>query len=173
MLYSGGVNLIDMRRDIINIAQEIIDLANLTKTVIASAESCTGGMVSSAITDIPGSSTIFECGFVTYSNMSKIELLGVNEKTLNLYGAVSEEVAGEMAVGAINNSKASLAISITGIAGPGGSNVKPEGMVCFSIAFENEIKLTETKKWGALGRNIIRQKATLHGLRLLCRTLKK
>ena len=162
-----------MRKNIINIAKEIIELANLNKAVIASAESCTGGMLSSAITEIQGSSVIFECGFVTYSNISKMELLSVKENTLNFYGAVSEEVAGEMAIGAINNSKANLAISITGIAGPGGSNTKPEGMVCFSIAFENEIKLTETKKWGALGRNIIRQKATLHGLRLLSRTLKK
>ena len=162
-----------MRKDIFNIAKEIIDLANLNKAVIASAESCTGGMLSSAITEVPGSSVIFECGFVTYSNISKMELLSVKENTLNFYGAVSEEVAGEMAIGAINNSKANLAISITGIAGPGGSNTKPEGMVCFSVAFENEIKLTETKKWGALGRNIIRQKATLHGLRLLSRTLKK
>ena len=162
-----------MRKDIFNIAKEIIDLANLNKAVIASAESCTGGMLSSAITEIPGSSVIFECGFVTYSNISKMELLSVKENTLNFYGAVSEEVAGEMAIGAINNSKSNLAISITGIAGPGGSNKKPEGMVCFSIAFENDIKLTETKKWGALGRNIIRQKATLHGLRLLSRTLKK
>ena len=162
-----------MRKDIFNIAKEIIELANLNKAVIASAESCTGGMLSSAITEIPGSSVIFECGFVTYSNISKMELLSVKENTLNFYGAVSEEVAGEMAIGAINNSKANLAISITGIAGPGGSNTKPEGIVCFSIAFENETKLTETKKWGALGRNIIRQKATLHGLRLLSRTLKK
>ena len=162
-----------MRKDIFNIAKEIIELANLNKAVIASAESCTGGMLSSAITEIPGSSVIFECGFVTYSNISKMELLSVKENTLNFYGAVSEEVAGEMAIGAINNSKANLAISITGIAGPGSSNTKPEGMVCFSIAFENETKLTETKKWGALGRNIIRQKATLHGLRLLSRTLKK
>ena len=162
-----------MRKNIINIAQEIVDLACVNKAVIASAESCTGGMLSSAITEIPGSSTIFECGFVTYSNISKMELLGVNEKTLNLYGAVSEEVAGEMAIGAVNNSKASLAISITGIAGPGGSDIKPEGMVCFAIAFENEIKLIETKKWGALGRNNIRKKATLHGLKLLSRNLKK
>ena len=162
-----------MRKDIFNIAKEIIDLANLNKAVIASAESCTGGMLSSAITEVPGSSVIFECGFVTYSNISKMELLSVKENTLNFYGAVSEEVAGEMAIGAINNSKANLAISITGIAGPGGSNKKPEGMVCFSIAFENEIKLTETKKWGALGRNNIRQKATIHGLKLLSRNLKK
>ena len=162
-----------MRKDIFNIAKEIIDLANLNKAVIASAESCTGGMLSSAITEVPGSSVIFECGFVTYSNISKMELLSVKENTLRFYGAVSEEVAGEMAIGAINNSKASLAISITGIAGPGGSNIKPEGMVCFAIAFENEIKLNETKKWGALGRNNIRQKATLYGLKLLSRTLKK
>ena len=162
-----------MRKDIFNIAKEIIDLANLNKAVIASAESCTGGMLSSAITEIPGSSVIFECGFVTYSNISKMELLSVKENTLNFYGAVSEEVAGEMAIGAINNSKANLAISITGIAGPGGSNIKPEGMVCFAIAFESEIKLIETKKWGALGRNNIRQKATLHGLKLLSRNLRK
>ena len=160
-----------MRKNIIKIAQEIIDLASLNKALIASAESCTGGMLSSAITEIPGSSTIFECGFVTYSNISKMELLGVNEKTLNLYGAVSEEVAGEMAIGALNNSKASLAISITGIAGPGSSNTKPEGMVCFSIVFEKEIKFSETKKWGALGRDQVRQKATLHGLKMLSRTL--
>ena len=160
-----------MRKDIFNIAKEIIDLANLNKAVIASAESCTGGMLSSAITEVPGSSVIFECGFVTYSNISKMELLSVKENTLNFYGAVSEEVAGEMAIGAINNSKANLAISITGIAGPGGSNTKPEGMVCFSIAFEKEIKLTETKKWGALGRDQVRQKATLHGLKILSRTL--
>ena len=162
-----------MRKDIFNIAKEIIDLANLNKAVISSAESCTGGMLSSAITEIPGSSVIFECGFVTYSNISKMELLSVKENTLRFYGAVSEEVAGEMAIGALDNSKASLAVSITGIAGPGGTNTKPEGMVCFSIAFEKEIKLTETKKWGALGRNEIREKATLHSLQLLSETLKR
>ena len=160
-----------MRKDIFNIAKEVFDLASLNKVVIASAESCTAGMLSSAITDIPGSSSIFECGFVTYSNISKMTLLSVNENTLHHHGAVSEEVAGEMALGALNNSTASLAISITGIAGPGGSNTKPEGMVCFSIAIENKIKLNETKNWGPLGRDRIRQTATLHGLQLLSRTL--
>ncbi len=100
-----------------------------------------------------------------------MKILSVNENTLQRHGAVSEKVAGEMALGAINNSQASLAISITGIAGPGGSTTKPEGMVCFSIAINNEIKLTETKNWGSLGRNRIRQTATLHGLQLLSRTL--
>ena len=160
-----------MRKDIFDIAKEVFDLANINGVVIASAESCTGGMLSSAITEIPGSSAIFECGFITYSNISKMKLLSVNENTLHCHGAVSEEVAGEMAIGAINNSQASLAISITGIAGPGGSITKPEGMVCFSIAFKNEIKLTETKNWGPLGRDIVRKTATLHGLQLLSRTL--
>jgi len=160
-----------MRKDIFDLAKEVFDLASINKELIASAESCTGGMLSSAITEIPGSSAIFECGFVTYSNISKVKLLSVNENTLYYHGAVSEEVAGEMAIGALNNSQASLAISITGIAGPGGSIKKPEGMVCFSIAIKNEIKLTETKNWGPLGRNRIRQTATLHGLQLLSRTL--
>ena len=160
-----------MRKDIFDLAKEVFDLASINKELIASAESCTGGMLSSAITEIPGSSAIFECGFVTYSNISKMKLLSVNENTLNRHGAVSEEVAGEMAIGAINNSQASLAISITGIAGPGGSTTKPEGMVCFSIANNNELKLTETKNWGPLGRDRIRQTATLHGLQLLSRTL--
>ena len=160
-----------MRKDIFDLAKEVFDLASINKELIASAESCTGGVLSSAITEIPGSSAIFECGFVTYSNISKVKLLSVNENTLYYHGAVSEEVAGEMAIGALNNSQASLAISITGIAGPGGSIKKPEGMVCFSIAIKNEIKLTETKNWGPLGRNRIRQTATLHGLQLLSRTL--
>ena len=160
-----------MRKNISDIAKEVFDLASINRVVIASAESCTGGMLSSAITEIPGSSAIFECAFVTYSNISKMKLLGVNENTLDCYGAVSEEVAGEMAIGALNNSQASLAISITGIAGPGGSITKPEGMVCFSIAIKNEIKLTKTKNWGALGRDRVRQTATLHGLQLLSRTL--
>ena len=161
-----------MRKDIFDTAKKVFDLAVLNKAVIASAESCTGGMLSSTITEIPGSSVIFDCGFVTYSNIAKIKLLSVNEISLNYYGAVSEEVAGEMAIGALNNSKANLAISITGIAGPGGSITKPEGMVCFSIAMENEIKVSETKNWGPLGRDRVRKTATLHGLQLLRKTLR-
>ena len=155
-----------MRKDIFDTAKKVFDLAILNKVVIASAESCTGGMLSSTITEIPGSSAIFDCGFITYSNIAKMKLLNVNETSLDYYGAVSEEVAGEMALGALNNSKANLAISITGIAGPGGSITKPEGMVCFSIAMENEIKVSETKNWGPLGRDRVRKKATLHGLKL-------
>ena len=156
-----------MRQSIYKIAKEVFELASLKNSVIASAESCTGGMLSSSITDIPGSSAIFECGFVTYSNVSKMKLLNVNRITLESFGAVSEEVAAEMAIGALKNSKANIAISITGIAGPGGSNTKPEGMVCFSVAFEKYIKLTKTQQFGPLGRDIVREKATIHGLNLL------
>ena len=156
-----------MKEIIIESAKIVFQAASLKKTVLASAESCTGGMLSTAITDIPGSSTVFECGFVTYSNLSKMRVLGVGEETLKTFGAVSEEVAAEMAVGALINSKANLAISITGIAGPGGTTTKPEGMVCFSIAFDKNTKLNKTKNFGPLGRNIVRQKATLYGLKLL------
>jgi len=156
-----------MKQIIIESAKSVFQAASLKKTILASAESCTGGMLSTAITDIPGSSTVFECGFVTYSNLSKMKLLGVREETLKTFGAVSEEVAAEMAIGALYNSKANLAISITGVAGPGGTTTKPEGMVCFSIAFDKKTKLNKTKKFGALGRSIVRQKATLYGLILL------
>jgi nicotinamide-nucleotide amidase len=156
-----------MKEIIIERAKIVFQAASLKKNVLASAESCTGGMLSTAITDIPGSSTVFECGFVTYSNLSKMRILGVREETLKTFGAVSEEVAAEMAIGALYNSKANLAISITGVAGPGGTTAKPEGMVCFSIAFDNKAKLNETKNFGPLGRNIVRQKATLYGLTLL------
>ena len=151
-----------MRQSIYKIAKDVFELASFKNIVIASAESCTGGMLSSAITDIPGSSAIFECGFVTYSNISKIKLLNVNQITLKSFGAVSEEVAAEMAIGALKNSKANIAISITGIAGPGGSNTKPEGMVCFSVAFEKDIKLTKTKQFGPLGRGIVRKLSLIH-----------
>ena len=156
-----------MKEIIIESAKIVFQAASLKKTVLASAESCTGGMLSTAITDIPGSSTVFECGFVTYSNLSKMRVLGVREETLKTFGAVSEEVAAEMAIGALKNSEANLAISITGIAGPGGTTTKPEGMVCFSIAFDKKANFNKTKNFGPIGRNIVRQKATLYGLTLL------
>ena len=156
-----------MRKSIFTTAKGILEAASIKKVTISTAESCTGGMLASALTEIPGSSAMFECGFITYSNFSKMRILGVREKTLEAFGAVSEEVAAEMAVGALHNSKANFAISITGIAGPGGTTTKPEGMVCFSIAFDKNTKLSETKYFGHLGRNIVRQKATLYGLTLI------
>jgi len=115
---------------------------------LALAESCTGGLASAAITDIAGSSAWFDRGFVTYTNAAKQSMLKVTEQTLIQYGAVSEETAKEMAIGALNNSLADIAASITGIAGPtGGSIDKPVGTVCFAYAIKNGSVTTITKRF--------------------------
>ncbi len=138
---------------------------------IATAESCTGGMVAAALTDVAGSSDVFERGFVTYSNAAKVEMLGVSEEALAAHGAVSLEVAREMAQGALANSAADVAVSITGIAGPGGSEFKPEGRVCFGLARKGRETLVETVEFGALGRATVRAAATEHALGLLLRAM--
>ena len=138
---------------------------------IATAESCTGGMVGAALTDVAGSSDVFERGFVTYSNAAKVEMLGVLEATLAAHGAVSEPVAREMAEGALARSHADLAVSITGIAGPGGSEFKPEGRVCFGLARKDRPTVVETVEFGAQGRAKVRKAATAHALGLLAGAL--
>lgn len=138
---------------------------------IATAESCTGGMVAVALTDIAGSSDVFDRGFVTYSNAAKEQMLGVRATTLDTHGAVSEPVAAEMAAGALAHAHADLAVSITGIAGPGGSGFKPEGRVCFGIATATGT-ITETVDFGALGRAKVRIAARDHALALLACALK-
>lgn len=138
---------------------------------IATAESCTGGMVAVALTDVAGSSDVFDRGIVTYSNAAKVEMLGVSPVTLAAHGAVSEPVAQEMAEGALARSGAALAVSITGIAGPGGSGVKPEGRVCFGLARQGWPTRVETVEFGALGRAKVRKAATEHALALLAGAL--
>ena len=144
----------------------IIRLARDQQIKLATAESCTGGLVAAKLTEQPGSSEIFECGFVTYSNLSKIQLLGVSERSLEQHGAVSEQVAGEMALGALNCCAAQLAVSITGIAGPGGADFKPEGRVCFGVAHQTKLLNVETQEFGSLGRDTVRQAARDHALHL-------
>lgn len=134
---------------------------------IACAESCTGGMVAAALTEIAGSSEVFDRGFVTYSNQAKIDMLGVSAQTLADHGAVSEQVAREMAEGALARSLADLTVSITGIAGPGGSEFKPEGRVCFGLAQRGKPSRAETVEFGALGREKVRKSARKHALSLL------
>ena len=134
---------------------------------IATAESCTGGMVAAALTDVAGSSDVFERGFVTYSNAAKVELLGVKAETLEAHGAVSEAVACEMAEGALAHSAADLAVSVTGIAGPGGSEHKPEGRVCFGLARTGRATRVETVEFGARGRAKVREASMRHALELL------
>ncbi|RWR45250.1 CinA family protein [Sinirhodobacter ferrireducens] len=150
---------------------EILAAARAKGLRIATAESCTGGMVAAALTDIPGSSDVFERGFVTYSNLAKQEMIAVRAETLAAHGAVSEEVAREMAEGALAHSDTHLAVSITGIAGPGGSEFKPEGRVCFGLAATGGATVTETVEFGALGRDRVRLAARDHALALLARAL--
>jgi len=138
---------------------------------IATAESCTGGLIAGALTDVAGSSDVFERGFVTYSNAAKREMLGVQAETLEAYGAVSEQVAREMAEGALRHSAAGMAVSITGIAGPGGSEFKPEGRVCFGLAMIGRATLVETVEFGALGRAGVRRATVEHALVLMARAL--
>ena len=110
---------------------------------IAIAESCTGGSLSSSLTSIPGASNYFNCGFITYSNESKVNMLKVDPNSIKLFGAVSEKVASEMAMGAGNNSNSNLAISVTGVAGPsGGTTEKPVGMVCFGFYVDGSVTTT-------------------------------
>lgn len=150
---------------------EILQSAREKGIRIATAESCTGGMVSAALTDIAGSSDVFERGFVTYSNLAKEQMLGVSPATLAAHGAVSEPVAREMAEGALAHSAAGLAVAITGIAGPGGSEFKPEGRVCFGLAQTGHATRVETVDFGALGRARVRDAARNHALALLARAL--
>jgi nicotinamide-nucleotide amidase len=138
--------------------------------MLATAESCTGGMIASAITDVPGSSAALDRGFVTYSNAAKVEMLGVANATLNDHGSVSEQVAAEMAKGALRLSNAQIAISVTGIAGPGRSEYKPEGRVCFGVA-TGDLIYTETVEFGARGRAAVRKASVDHALDLLLDTL--
>ncbi len=156
---------------------ELTDLENLSsnlgalllekKMYITCAESCTGGLLSQSIVSVAGSSAWFGCSFITYSNYSKHKMLGVSKDSLKSYGAVSEEVAKQMAKGALNRSNATIAVSITGIAGPGGSEYKPEGLVCFAIAQKNSEVRVETIEYGPLGRSNIRSSAVEKAIELL------
>ncbi len=152
-------------------AAHVLEAARAHGLMIATAESCTGGMVAAALTDIAGSSDVFERGFVTYSNPAKQEMLDVRPETLDHFGAVSEEVAREMAQGALAHSGAQLAVSITGIAGPGGSESKPEGRVCFGLARDGHATHCETQEFGPRGRDWVRMAARDHALFLLLSAL--
>jgi len=147
-------------------ASDLLALARAREVMIATAESCTGGLVAGAITEVAGSSDIFDHGFVTYSNAAKIAMLNVRATTLEAHGAVSEPVAAEMAQGALAASQADLAVSVTGIAGPGGSEHKPEGRVCFGIAGPDGTT-TETQEYGAMGRAAVRAASVRRALELL------
>ena len=134
------------------------------RAMLVTAESCTGGWVAQAVTAISGSSEWFERGFVTYSNAAKREMLGVRQKTLRKYGAVSEQTAREMANGALKPSGGSVAVAVTGVAGPtGGTAAKPVGMVCFCWATNNR-QSTETRRFKG-NRESVRRQSVIHALK--------
>ena len=149
-------------------AVALLDLCRERKLTVTTAESCTGGLVAGCLTEIPGSSDVVERGFVTYSNAAKQEMLGVSADILKDYGAVSQETAEAMAAGAIAQSRADLAVSITGVAGPGGGTPeKPVGLVHFAAAGRNGRLIPREKRYGDIGRSEIRRLSVLEALDLL------
>jgi nicotinamide-nucleotide amidase len=151
-----------------NLAMLILDDAEQARLKIATAESCTGGLLAALFTEIPGSSSVFERGFVTYSNRAKEEMLGVPGDALADYGAVSEPVARMMAEGALGNSRANIAVGITGVAGPGGgTKMKPVGTVHIACARENRAIIHEHLQLGEISRDAIRMAAVETALNLI------
>ena len=153
-------------------AHALLEAARSGGDTIAAAESCTGGLVAATLTAVPGASGIFERGFVTYSNAAKSAMLGVPVWLIERHGAVSEDVARAMAGGALNRSRASLAVAVTGIAGPdGGSDEKPVGLVHFAAGRRDTPMLHERVEFGDLGRNEIRRLSVERALTLLAKLL--
>ncbi len=151
--------------------EELLELCRSNGWRVATAESCTGGLLAAALTETPGSSDVFDRGFVTYSNSAKVQLLDVDEQVLADHGAVSREVAVGMACGALAKSRADFAASITGIAGPGGSEFKPEGLVCFCIAGPNDVIVAREINFGAIGRAGVRAGSVDRALELLLKVV--
>jgi nicotinamide-nucleotide amidase len=149
-------------------ASRLLDLCRAQGLHIATAESCTGGLVAGALTEIAGSSDVVDCGFVTYSNAAKQSMLGVPAAMLSRHGAVSSQTAAAMAQGALKNSEADLAVAITGIAGPGGgSKRKPVGLVYFAAASRQGKRLSRSRRFGKIGRRRVRERSVMEALGLL------
>ena len=151
-----------------DLAIKVLDTCRARGLMLATAESCTGGMVASSLVDIPGSSDVVDCGFVTYSNSAKTRMLGVPADLIEEHGAVSEPVARAMAAGALKNSRADIAVAITGVAGPGGGTPeKPEGLVHFACAQRDGEVIHVRIEFGALGRTEVRTKSRDQALEML------
>ncbi|MFC3051067.1 CinA family protein [Kordiimonas pumila] len=158
----------DFDKDIITLATSLLEAARQRSLQIVTAESCTGGLVSSALTSISGSSDVFDRGFVTYTNEAKHQMLDVSTNSLEKYGAVSEAVAKEMAYGALVNSMADIAVSITGIAGPtGGSEEKPVGTVYFGLCFMGDAPQCFKKSFENADRNEVRRLSIIYALSIM------
>ena len=153
-------------------AKSLIEAYSAAGLTLATAESCTGGLVSATLTEIAGSSAVVDCGFITYSNAAKTRLLGVPANLIAARGAVSAEVAEAMALGVLARSGAEVAVSITGIAGPGGgSAAKPVGLVYFGLARRGFTPQVTERRFGDLGRSQVRQAAVNQAFDLLVAAL--
>lgn len=149
------------------LADRFLQACARKKILAATAESCTGGLIIATLTDIPGSSSMVDRGFVTYSNDAKMEMIGVAAATLDAHGAVSLQTAQEMAAGALARSHAGIALSVTGVAGPdGGSEEKPVGLVWFGLALKGKPAVTEKRLFDNRGRDFIRRETVRHALEM-------
>ena len=154
--------------DIKALATELLDLCRVHDLKIATAESCTGGLIIGALTEIAGSSDVVDRGFITYTNLAKQQSLQVNPVTLHKYGAVSEQTATEMVFGTLTESEASIAVSVTGIAGPGGGSAKkPVGLVHMAAQKWGNDPLHEEHHFGDIGRAAVREATIIAALTLL------
>jgi nicotinamide-nucleotide amidase len=163
---------IDIDEGLIAQAAELLQACRGRGELLASAESCTGGLLAATLTAVPGSSDVFERGFVTYSNAAKSEMLGVPVWLIERHGAVSEDVARAMAGGALTHSRASLAVSITGIAGPdGGTDDKPVGLVHFAAGRRDGPIIHEQVLFGDLGRMEVQRRSVAKALQMLASLL--
>lgn len=158
--------------NLLRMATEVLAQAQARSLKLATAESCTGGLIAATLVRIAGSSAVVERGFVTYSNEAKIEMLGVPADLIARRGAVSAEVALAMAEGALAHAHASLAVAVTGIAGPGGGSAeKPVGLVHIAAARKNGPRLHEEKRFGDVGRETVQRETVAAALALLLRVL--
>lgn len=159
-----------LTREARQLAARLLETADRKGLNIATAESCTGGLLSTILTDVPGVSHCFECGFVVYSDSAKSRLLGISPELLEIHGAVSKPVAIEMAEKALERCKAQAALSITGFAGPGGAGDE-EGLVHFAVARDSQMTVHREEHFGPSGRDRIRTDALQTGLQLLAHSV--
>ncbi len=149
-------------------ATALLELCKSKRLMVATAESCTGGLVAGALTDIAGSSAVVDRGFVTYTNAAKHQMLGVPTATIERHGAVSRETAEAMVRGALGHANADIVVSITGIAGPGGGSAdKPVGLVHFAAASRNGDLIHRERRFGDIGRGEVRRRSVLQALSML------
>ena len=155
-------------QDIVEAAKNLLTICKRKNLLVATAESCTAGLVAGTLTEVPGTSSILDRGYITYSNEAKHEMLGVSRDILDKYGAVSRQTAEAMARGVLGHSRVHLAVSVTGIAGPdGGSAEKPVGLVFFAGASRGGRLITNEQRYGNIGRDKVRKQSVLQAFRIL------